>query len=113
MAGQFPNVPKEVFSAQESRQLDILIGTDSLNLMPKCNYGPDCKDCKNRMRADHLEDSKCLHCGSTNLTDPRPFNLIFKTNIGPVADDESYAYLRPETAQQIFTNFKNVVDSTS
>ena len=73
----------------------------------------DCKDCKNRMRADHLEDSKCLHCGSTNLTDPRPFNLMFKTNIGPVADDESYAYLRPETAQQIFTNFKNVVDSTS
>ena len=73
----------------------------------------DCKDCKNRMRADHIKDSKCLHCGSTNLTEPRPFNLMFKTNIGPVADDESYAYLRPETAQQIFTNFKNVVDSTS
>ena len=73
----------------------------------------DCKDCNNRMRADHLKDSKCLHCGSTNLTEPRPFNLMFKTNIGPVADDESYAYLRPETAQQIFTNFKNVVDSTS
>ena len=65
------------------------------------------------MRADHLKDSKCLHCGSTNLTEPRPFNLMFKTNIGPVSDDESYAYLRPETAQQIFTNFKNVVDSTS
>ena len=73
----------------------------------------DCKDCNNRMRADHLKDSKCLHCGSTNLTEPRPFNLMFKTNIGPVADDESYAYLRPETAQQIFTNFKNVVDATS
>ena len=73
----------------------------------------DCKDCKNRMRADHIKDSKCLHCGSTNLTEPRPFNLMFKTKIGPVADDESYAYLRPETAQQIFTNFKNVVDSTS
>ena len=73
----------------------------------------DCKDCKNRMRADHIKDSKCLHCGSTNLTEARPFNLMFKTNIGPVADDESYAYLRPETAQQIFTNFKNVVDSTS
>merc|ERR1712112_437213 len=47
MAEQFPNVPKEVFLAQESRQLDILVGTDSLNLMPKCNYGPDCKDCSN------------------------------------------------------------------
>ena len=49
VAGQFPNVPKEVFLAQESRQLDILIGTDSLNLMPKCNFGPDCKDCKKRL----------------------------------------------------------------
>jgi glycyl-tRNA synthetase len=65
------------------------------------------------MRADHIKDSKCLHCGSTNLTEPRPFNLMFRTNIGPVSDDDSYAYLRPETAQQIFTNFKNVVDSTS
>ena len=46
-------------------------------------------------------------------TEPRPFNMMFKTTIGPVADDESYGYLRPETAQGIFTNFKNVVDSTS
>ena len=73
----------------------------------------DCKDCNNRMREDHIKDSKCLHCGSSNLTEPRPFNLMFKTNIGPVSDDDSYAYLRPETAQQIFTNFKNVVDATS
>lgn len=46
-------------------------------------------------------------------TEPRPFNMMFKTVVGPVADDDSYAYLRPETAQGIFTNFKNVVDSTS
>ncbi|WP_420597191.1 glycine--tRNA ligase [Deinococcus sp.] len=46
-------------------------------------------------------------------TEPRPFNMMFKTTIGPVADEESYGYLRPETAQGIFTNFKNVVDSTS
>ncbi len=46
-------------------------------------------------------------------TEPRPFNMMFKTTVGPVADDESYAYLRPETAQGIFVNFKNVVDSTS
>ncbi|WP_027481880.1 glycine--tRNA ligase [Deinococcus pimensis] len=46
-------------------------------------------------------------------TEPRPFNMMFKTTIGPVADDDSYGYLRPETAQGIFTNFKNVVDSTS
>jgi glycyl-tRNA synthetase len=48
-----------------------------------------------------------------NWTAPRPFNMMFKTTVGPVADEESYAYLRPETAQGIFTNFKNVVDSTS
>ena len=46
------------------------------------------------------------------LTDPRPFNLMFKTNVGPVEDGDSFAYLRPETAQNIFTNFKNVLDST-
>ena len=73
----------------------------------------DCKDCKNRMRADHLKDGACEKCGSKNLTDPRPFNMMFKTTVGPVADDDSYAYLRPETAQGIFTNFKNVLDSTA
>ena len=64
----------------------------------------DCKDCNGRFRADHLNDSKCPLCGSTNLTDPRPFNLMFKTTVGPVDDDKNFAYLRPETAQQIFTN---------
>ena len=73
----------------------------------------DCKDCKSRFRADHIDNNKCPSCGSDNLTDPRPFNLMFKTTIGPVDDGASFAYLRPETAQQIFTNFKNVVDSTS
>ena len=73
----------------------------------------DCKKCKSRWRADQLEDGKCPNCNSTDLTDPRPFNLMFKTAIGPVDDGSSFAYLRPETAQQIFVNFKNVVDSTS
>ena len=73
----------------------------------------DCKKCKTRWRADQLEDGKCPNCKSTDLTDPRPFNLMFKTAIGPVDDGSSFAYLRPETAQQIFVNFKNVVDSTS
>ncbi len=73
----------------------------------------DCRDCNARWRADHLEDNKCPSCGSENLTEPRPFNLMFKTSVGPVDDGSSFAYLRPETAQQIFTNFKNVIDSTS
>ena len=73
----------------------------------------DCRNCKARWRADHLEGPKCPSCGAEDLTEPRPFNLMFKTNVGPVADDDNFAYLRPETAQAIFTNFKHVVDSTS
>ncbi|MEM7096836.1 MAG: glycine--tRNA ligase [Pseudomonadota bacterium] len=73
----------------------------------------DCRSCKSRWRADHLEGLVCPSCGSADLTEPRPFNLMFKTQVGPVDDGSSFAYLRPETAQAIFTNFKNVVDSTS
>lgn len=69
----------------------------------------DCKSCGERFRADQVPD----YCKEEDLTEPRQFNLMFKTNVGPVDDGESFAYLRPETAQQIFTNFKNVVDSTS
>lgn len=63
-----------------------------------------------------LKDAKVRDAFSGEVgdwTEPKPFNMMFKTTIGPVADEESYGYLRPETAQGIFTNFKNVVDSTS
>ncbi len=73
----------------------------------------DCKKCKNRFRADHVKDGRCPNCGSTDLTEPRMFNLMFKTAVGPVEDSGNFAYLRPETAQAIFTQFKNVVDATS
>ncbi|OHD56058.1 MAG: glycine--tRNA ligase [Spirochaetes bacterium GWF1_51_8] len=73
----------------------------------------DCRDCKSRWRLDQIKNGRCERCGGNNLTDPRPFNLMFKTTVGPIADDENFAYLRPETAQGIFSNFKNVVDSTS
>ena len=69
----------------------------------------DCKSCGERFRADQVPD----YCKEEDLTEPRQFNLMFKTNVGPVDDGTSFAYLRPETAQQIFTNFKNIVDSTS
>ena len=69
----------------------------------------DCKSCGLRFRADQVPST----CKKEDLTEPRQFNLMFKTNVGPIEDGESYAYLRPETAQQIFTNFKNVIDSTS
>lgn len=68
----------------------------------------DCKNCKARHRADHLQEKKCPACGSTNLTEPRNFNLMFKTHMGPVEDEGSVVYLRPETAQGIFVNFENV-----
>ena len=73
----------------------------------------DCKKCKSRWRDDQIENGECPSCKSKDLTDPRPFNLMFKTAIGPIDDGGSFAYLRPETAQQIFVNFKNIVDSTS
>ena len=69
----------------------------------------DCKSCGERFRADQVPD----YCKKEDLTEPRKFNLMFKTNVGPIDDGKTFAYLRPETAQQIFTNFKNVVDSTS
>ena len=76
----------------------------------------DCRSCKERSRADHLEVKEgvgpvCPHCGSPDLTEARPFNLMFKTFVGPVEADASVAYLRPETAQGMFVNFPNVLTS--
>ena len=79
----------------------------------------DCKTCKGRFRADKLEDAKCPEKPSKRpgechgeLTEPRSFNLMFKTNVGPVESSASVAYLRPETAQGIFLNFLNVMNSS-
>ena len=69
----------------------------------------DCKSCQKRFRADQVPPE----CKEEDLTEPRQFNLMFKTNVGPIDDGDNFAYLRPETAQQIFTNFKNIIDSTS
>jgi glycyl-tRNA synthetase len=86
----------------------------------------ECGECHGRFRADKIADGitesvtteefkalnvKCPTCGKTNWGDIRQFNMMFSTHVGPVNDDSSIAYLRPETAQGIFTNYKNVVDS--
>jgi glycyl-tRNA synthetase len=71
----------------------------------------DCKSCKQRFRADHVEGKVCPNCGG-ELTEARDFNLMFKTFVGPVEEEAAVAYLRPETAQGIFVNFKNVVNTT-
>ena len=72
----------------------------------------ECSNCKSRFREDQIDTAKCPTCGKENTFGPaRQFNMMFKTNVGPVADEGSVSYLRPETAQGIFTNFKNVVDT--
>jgi glycyl-tRNA synthetase len=72
----------------------------------------ECSNCHSRFRADKIDTSKCPSCGQKGtFGEPRQFNMMFKTNVGPVQDESSISYLRPETAQGIFTNFKNVVDS--
>ncbi len=69
----------------------------------------DCKNCNARYRADHVNlDKPCTRCGIKDWTEPRQFNLMFKTSIGPVVDSGEIAYLRPETAQGIFVNYANV-----
>ncbi|GMQ95371.1 MAG: glycine--tRNA ligase [Patescibacteria group bacterium] len=71
----------------------------------------ECEKCKRRFRADHLEDrTKCSECGG-NLGKERQFNMMFKTSFGAVEDSSSVSYLRPETAQGMFVNFKNIIDS--
>ncbi len=76
----------------------------------------DCKKCKSRFRADKvdakvIEEKKCPSCGG-ELTEPRQFNLMFKTHMGPLEDSASIVYLRPETAQGIYVNFVNVQQSS-
>jgi glycyl-tRNA synthetase len=108
------------------QQRDDVVGLDSSILMhPKVweasghlatFHDPlvDCKNCKARFRADHLKNlDVCPNCGNKGtLTEPRQFNLMFKTFVGPVEDDSNIAYLRPETAQGIFVNFPNVQNTT-
>jgi len=84
----------------------------------------ECKKCHARFRADHMAEGKfigagkakeknqCPECGGKKWTEPRMFNLMFKTFVGPIEDNAHIAYLRPETAQSMFTNFKNILDSS-
>lgn len=71
----------------------------------------ECEKCKRRFRSDALNDrTQCPECGG-RLGDERSFNLLFKTNVGPLQDENSVSYLRPETAQGMFVNYKNIIDS--
>jgi glycyl-tRNA synthetase len=74
----------------------------------------DCRTCKAHLRFDQLMEKKgvkqCPNCGGKDLTDARQFNLMFETHVGAAADESSIAYLRPETAQSIFVQFKNILE---
>ncbi len=76
----------------------------------------DCKKCNSRNRADQLPEKDgekyCPSCGSRDLTEARDFNLMFKSHAGPLETEDNMVYLRPETAQAIFVNFRNVLDTT-
>ena len=112
-----------------TQQRDDIVGFDGSILMNRAVWKAsghedtfsdpmvDCKTCKARFRADQLESSVCgqkpskspANCGG-ELTEPRVFNLMLKTYIGPVQDDSAITYLRPETAQAMFVQFKNVLE---
>ena len=79
----------------------------------------DCKTCKGRFRADQTNEIPCPQKPSKMVSEchgektaPRAFNLMFQTYVGPVRDDSAIAYLRPETAQAIFAQFKNVLETS-
>jgi glycyl-tRNA synthetase len=71
----------------------------------------ECKSCHLRWRSDDLDDNNCPSCGG-ELTEPHMFNLMFKTFMGPIEEEANVVYLRPETAQGIFVNFQNVLNTT-
>ncbi|MEI6736038.1 MAG: glycine--tRNA ligase [Actinomycetes bacterium] len=102
---------------------DDVVGLDAAILSPPAVWAAsghlatftdplvDCKQCNERLREDQI-DGICPKCGSRDLTPARAFNLMFKTHAGPIEDDGAVAYLRPETAQGMFTNFLNVQITT-
>jgi glycyl-tRNA synthetase len=71
----------------------------------------DCLQCRNRFRADHVEGNRCPDCGG-ELTEPRDFGLMFRTQMGALEDDSATVYMRPETCQSIFVNFRNICTAT-
>jgi glycyl-tRNA synthetase len=122
------NVKRAWFEAM-TRDRDDVVGLDAAILMARQVWQAsgheagfndplvDCKNCHGRFRADHVAEMSgdpdvCPNCGMRGtLTEPRQFNLMFKMNFGPVADESSIIYLRPETAQGIYVNFNNVQQS--
>ena len=114
---------KEAWWRANVQERDDMVGLDTSILMnPKVWEASghvtqfsdplvECKECHQRWRADDLKENKCPACGG-ELTDPQQFNLMFKTFMGPVEEAASVVYLRPETAQGIFVNFQNALNTS-
>ncbi len=116
------NVKDAWWKAMVQRRTDV-VGLDASILSPPAVWEAsghlasftdplvDCRHCHQRWRADKIE-GVCPSCGSTEFTEARAFNLMFKTHAGPLEDEGAVAYLRPETAQGMFINFVNVLQTT-
>ncbi len=119
---------KEFWWRRNVRERDDMVGMDGSIIMNRAVWKAsgheetfsdpmvDCKSCKARHRADQLPEKDgakyCPNCGSRDLTEPRNFNLMLKSYAGPVESDDNLVYLRPETAQAIFVQFRNVLDTS-
>ncbi|MFC1976837.1 glycine--tRNA ligase [Chloroflexota bacterium] len=114
---------KEAWWRAVVQERDDMVGLDASILMHPRTWAAsghlegfsdpmvDCKSCHLRWRSDELQGDRCPSCNG-ELTEPRMFNLMFKTFMGPVEEDASVVYLRPETAQGMFVNFQNVLNTT-
>ena len=122
LGAELKNNIKDLWRRRFVRDRDDMYGMDAAILMNSHvweatghvagfhDHLVECKKCHKRFRADHLSGDKCPDCGG-ELTEEKHFNMMFKTNAGPVDDTASKVYLRPETAQGMFVNFKNIIDS--
>jgi len=119
---------KDFWWRRNVRERDDVVGMDGSIIMSRAVWKAsghedtfsdpmvDCRGCKSRHRADQLPSAEgvpfCPQCNSRDLTPPRAFNLMFKSFAGPVESDDNLVYLRPETAQAIFVQFKNVLETS-
>lgn len=122
---ELKNNIKQLWWKRFVQQRDDMVGIDAALIMnPKVWEASghlsefndplvECKYCHERFRADQIDITKpCSNCGKNAFTEVKQFNMMFKTNLGPIADEKSTAYFRPETAQAMFVQFKNVLDTT-
>jgi glycyl-tRNA synthetase len=119
---------KDFWWRRNVRERDDMVGMDGSIIMNRAVWKAsgheetfsdpmvDCRNCKGRHREDQLPEKDgakyCPNCGSRDLTPPRAFNLMFKSYAGPVESEDNLVYLRPETAQAMFVQFKNILDTS-